>query len=69
LVCDFPLSFRRRLERSELFAEPRLAQLSSHKRALHTNAALCILEYQPVAVSPNRDAVTAADGVNVVPAS
>jgi hypothetical protein len=69
LVCGFPLSPRHRLKRSEPFTEPRLAELPSHERGLHPQAALYILEYQPVAVRPNHDAKTAADVVHVIPTS
>ena len=69
LARGFSLSVRRRLKRSEPFAEPRLAELSSHERSLHPYAALDVLEHQPVAVWPNRNPVTAADGVKIIPAS
>ncbi len=69
LACGFQLSLRRRLERSKLFAEPRLAELASHERGLHANAAVHILEHEAVAMRPNHDAKTAANIVHVVPAS
>jgi hypothetical protein len=58
-----------RLEGSELFAKPRLAELASHERSLYANASVYILEYQPVAMRPNHDAQTAAGLVDVIPAS
>jgi hypothetical protein len=68
-LCGFSLSLRRRLKRSEPFAEPRLAELPSHERSLHPYAALYVLEHQPVAVRANHYAETTADVVHVVPAS
>jgi len=69
LLCNFPLLLRRPLERSEPFAEPSLAELSSHEGSLHPHAALYVLEDQPVAVRANHNAKAAAEVVHVVPAS
>ncbi len=68
-LCGFSLSLRYGLKCSEPFAEPRLAELSSHKRSLHPYAAPYVLEHQPVAVWPNCNPVTAANRVNIIPAS
>jgi hypothetical protein len=57
------------LEGSELFAEPGFAQRASHERRLNADASIHILEYEPVAMRPNRNAETAADVVHVIPAS
>jgi len=65
----FQVSLRRRLERAKLFAEPRLAQFPRHKRGLHADASIYILEYEAVAMRPNHDAKTAADVVHLVPGS
>jgi hypothetical protein len=56
------------LKGSQLFAEPRLAELASHERSLYPNAALYILEYQAVAMSPNHDAKPGTNTVHVIPA-
>jgi hypothetical protein len=67
-ACGFQMSLRRRPERSDLFAEPSLAELASHERRLYSNATAGILEHKPVAVRPNHDAKTTADVVNIIPA-
>jgi hypothetical protein len=59
----------RRLERSKVFAEPSFAELAGHERSFHADASLFVLEYKPVAMRSNHDAKTAADVVNVIPAS
>jgi hypothetical protein len=69
LARGFQLPLRRRLKRSKPFAKPRLAELPTDGRGLHPNASRHILEYETVAMQPNRDAETAADFVYVVPAS
>jgi len=48
LACGFQMSLRRRLERSEAFAEPSLAELASHERRLHANATVGILKHEAV---------------------
>jgi hypothetical protein len=56
------------LEGSELFAEPRLAQLASHDRGFDANASVYILEYQAVAMRPNHDAKSGTNIVYAIPA-
>jgi hypothetical protein len=58
-----------RLKGSELFAEPSLAELASHKGRLHSDASLHILEYESIAMWPDRDTETTTDAMHVIPAS
>jgi hypothetical protein len=67
LARGFQLSLRRRLERSKLSAEPRLAELATDERRLHENTSRHILEYEAVAMRPNHDTQTAAGFVYIVP--
>jgi hypothetical protein len=54
---------------TELLAQPRLAELTTHARCLHANAPLGVLKDEPVAMQPNHHAEATADVVQVVPAS
>lgn len=56
------------LKGSELLAQSSLAELASHERSLHPNAALYVLEDQPITMRPNHDTKTAADAVHIIPA-
>jgi hypothetical protein len=69
MACGFHVSLRSRLESSKLFAESSLAELASYERRLHANTTVGILENESVAVRPNHDAKTAADAMQVIPAS
>jgi hypothetical protein len=59
----------RRPEVSELLAEPRLAELATYARRLHTNVPLGILKHEAVAMQAKRHAKAATRFVYVVPAS
>jgi hypothetical protein len=54
---------------TELLAQRRLAELTTHARCLHANAPLGVLKDEPVAMQPNHHAEGTADVVQVVPAS
>jgi hypothetical protein len=52
-----------------VFAQPRLAELATEGRSLHTNTALSVFQDEPVAVQPKHHAQATADVVYLVPAS
>jgi hypothetical protein len=69
LACGFQLSLRPRLESSKLFAKSSLAQVASYQGRFHADASIHILENESVAMRPNHEAKTAADAMQVIPAS
>jgi hypothetical protein len=69
LARRLQLSLRCGLEGSQVFAEPRLAELATDERRLHANTSRHILEYEAVAMRPNHDTQTAAGFVYIVPPS